>query len=497
MNLRLREVGHLLNLSVSADATVTGWSVDSRTIQPGDLFFALRGPNHNGHAYVGEVFRKGAVAVVVDQEICDGSAPEGRVLRVADVLQGFGQLAARARQRWGGRVVAVTGSAGKTTTKDIIAEMLAEAYQTAKNEGNLNNQVGVPLSLLRMDGNARMAVIEMGMNHAGEIRSLAEMARPETGVVTNVGWAHIENFESIEGIAATKRELIEALPPEGTAVLNADDPRVSVWGRLQRTAPGAESDGSQVIANPSAPDRVVRWASGEPARDFSPARSRVVLYGQSASADIRAEDVAYFEDGAAFRVGGVRFQTPLPGRHNVSNLLAGIAVAGVYGIPPERLLERVRSFTAAKMRGERFHAGGVLVYNDCYNSNPDAARAMLDVLRDTPARRRIAVLGEMLELGRWAEPLHRDIGNYVAESGIDVLVGIRGAACDMLDAAKRAGLRADAAFFFDEPADAGRLVRSLAKPGDAILFKGSRGVHVEAALQQFLAEAECPGGGSH
>jgi UDP-N-acetylmuramoyl-tripeptide--D-alanyl-D-alanine ligase len=482
MKLPLRDVAHFLDLSASADATVTGWSVDSRTVQPGDLFFALRGPNHNGHAFVGEVFRKGAVAVVVDQEICDGTAPEGRVLRVADVLQGLGQLASRARQKWGGRVVAVTGSAGKTTTKDIIAEMLAEGYKTAKNQGNLNNQIGVPLSLLRMDEEAQIAVIEMGMNHSGEIRSLASIARPETGVVTNVGWAHIENLGSIEGIAAAKRELIEALPAEGTAVLNADDKRVAVWRTLQHAAAN--------FSSPSGPRAEADGSTLERA-------SRSVLYGFSPQADVHAENVEFLEDGSKFRVGDTAFQTSLTGRHNVSNFLAGIAVAGVYGIPPSRLSERVMNFTAAKMRGERFHSGGVLVYNDCYNSNPDAVRAMLDVLRDTPARQRIAVLGEMLELGHWAEPLHRDIGKYVAESGINVLVGIRGAACDMLDAAKRAGLRADAAFFFDEPAEAGRLVRSLAQPGDAILFKGSRGVHVEVALQQFLSEAEPPQGGPH
>jgi UDP-N-acetylmuramoyl-tripeptide--D-alanyl-D-alanine ligase len=152
-------------------------------------------------------------------------------------------------------------------------------------------------------------------------------------------------------------------------------------------------------------------------------------------------------------------------------------------------VETVRDFRPGKMRGERFRHHGVLVFNDCYNSNPDAARAMLDVLKDTPARRRIAVLGEMLELGHWAEPLHRDVGSYAAESGINVLIGIRGAACHMLDAAKRAGLRADAAFFFDDPAEAGQKARSLAQPGDAILFKGSRGVHVETALQEFLSSS--------
>ncbi|MBV8845956.1 MAG: UDP-N-acetylmuramoyl-tripeptide--D-alanyl-D-alanine ligase [Bryobacterales bacterium] len=472
MRLQLREVARYLDLCgpddrgssayASADGTVTGWSVDSRTIQPGDLFFALRGPNHNGHAYIDEVFRKGAMAVVVDEGIDGQTAEAGRILRVENVLQGLGRLAARARQRWGGRVVAITGSAGKTTTKDIIAEMLADGFRTAKNEGNLNNQIGVPLSLLRMDNSAEIAVIEMGMNHSGEIRALAEIARPETGVVTNVGWAHIENFDSIEGIAAAKRELIEALPANGTAVLNADDSRVAGWVGQASACPFT----GQAEACPT------------------------VFYGLSQSAHIRAEDVHYLENGTTFRVGDVHFETSLTGRHNVSNLLAGIAVANVYGIEPARLTAKVRNFSAAKMRGERFHCGGVLVYNDCYNSNPDAVRAMLDVLRDTPARRRIAVLGEMLELGHWAEPLHREIGNYAALSGINVLVGIRGAACHMLDAAKRAGLRADAAFFFDEPAEAGRLARSLAQPGDAILFKGSRGVHVEKALQQFVGESD-------
>jgi len=185
-------------------------------------------------------------------------------------------------------------------------------------------------------------------------------------------------------------------------------------------------------------------------------------------------------------VGSAEFDSALTGRHNVSNILAGIAVAGIYGTTPDRLVDRVKKLVPGKMRGERFHHQGVLVYNDCYNSNPDAARAMLDVLRDTPARRRIAVLGEMLELGHWAEPLHRDVGNYAAECGIDVLVGLRGAACYLLDAAKRSGLRAGAAFFFEDAAQAGDLVRSIAKPGDAILFKGSRGVHVEVALERFL-----------
>jgi len=458
MKLSLLRVAEFLGLplaaDIPADRMIGGWSIDSRTLKPGDLFFALRGPNHDGHAYAGEVLAQGAVAVVVDREVDGSAAPPGRILRVADSLQALQQLAARARQSWGGSVVAVTGSAGKTTTKDLIAEMLAEEYITSKSQGNLNNHVGVPLSLLRIDDDAQVAVIEMGMNHAGEIRQLAVLAAPETGVVTNVGPAHMESFDSLEAVAAAKRELIEALPADGTAVLNADDPRVL---RFPRRFPN---------------------------------QGRTVRFGVSPEAEVRGEDVELSPSGVRFRVGEVFFESGLNGAHNVSNLLAALATAQVYGIAPHRLTTRIRNFSPAKMRGESFQHQGVLVYNDCYNSNPDAARAMLDLLKQSPANKRIAVLGEMLELGHWAEPLHREVGTYVAKSGINVLVGIRGAACYMLDAALCAGLRADAAFFFDDPKEAGRLARSLASPGDAILFKGSRGVHVEQALEQFLAAPE-------
>lgn len=444
--MALKEVARALGQEVDWAGAATGWSIDSRTIAPGDLFFALRGPAHDGHDYIAEVLRKGAAAVVAERAV---EAAE-RVLVVRDSLQALQGVAARAREMWAGDVIGVTGSAGKTTTKDVIAEMLSTEMRTGKTVGNLNNHVGVPLSLLRLDESARVAVIEMGMNHAGEIRHLSAIARPNHGVVTNVGYAHIESFESIEGIAAAKQELIDALPPEGTAVLNADDARVKAMGRGRKA----------------------------------------LLYGTSAEADVRAEDVEFLEEGAKFRVGPVRFETALSGRHSVLNILAGLAVARIYEIPPERLVDAVRNLKPGKMRGETFRHRGILVLDDCYNSNPDAAKAMLDVLRDTPARRRIAVLGEMLELGRWAEPLHRDVGSYAAGQGIDVLVGIRGAAWSMVDAARLAGHSAGAALFFDDPAEAGRAVRAMAQAGDAVLFKGSRGVHVERALEQFLAPVE-------
>ena len=423
---------------------VTGWSVDTRTQNPGDVFFALRGPNFDGHDFVAAALDKGAAAAIVERST--GKAGE---LVVSDSLAALQRLAAWARREWGGKVVGVTGSAGKTTTKDAIAHLLSVEMPVGKTVGNLNNHVGVPLSVLRLPDESRVAVLEMGMNHAGEIRDLAKIARPDIGVVTNVGFAHAESFDSIDGVAAAKRELIEALPPEGVAVLNADDPRVR---RFSETHPG-----------------------------------RAVTFGFSESASVRAEALEQLGGVMRFRVCGIDFETALPGRHAVMNLLAGIAVAGVLGIEPAKLTAAVRSFTAGKMRGERLERNGVVIWNDCYNSNPEAARAMLDVLRETPAQRRIAVLGEMLELGRTSPQLHEQVGRYAVGRGIDFLIGVRGDARSMIDAAVGAGLPESAAIFFEDAGDAGAWVRQTARPGDAVLFKGSRGVKVERALERLLA----------
>lgn len=424
---------------------IAGWSIDSRTIAARDLFFALRGPQHDGHAYVQAVMEKGAAGAVVEE------GPErGVLLIVEDTLQALQKLASWARSNWGGQVVAVTGSAGKTTTKDVIAHLLAAEMPVGKTIGNLNNHVGVPLSILRLPDDCRVAVLEMGMNHAGEIRELARMARPDVGVVTNVGYAHVEAFGSIEAVALAKRELIEELPSGGVAVLNADDRLVAAFRQIHR--------------------------------------GRVVTFGLSEGADVRAEAVELGTASVTFRCQDVPFESPLVGRHGLLNVLAGLAVAKVFDIPPERLCDAVRTLEPGKMRGERLERNGIVMWNDSYNSNPEAARAMLDVLRQTPAKRRIAVLGEMLELGQSAEPLHRDIGKYVAARGIDVLLGIRGAARFMVDEAVRAGLSESAAYFFEDPATAGDFLRGMVRQGDAVLFKGSRGVRVEKALERVTGD---------
>jgi UDP-N-acetylmuramoyl-tripeptide--D-alanyl-D-alanine ligase len=284
------------------------------------------------------------------------------------------------------------------------------------------------------------------MNHSGEIRALAAIAKPDIGVVTNVGYAHVEFFSSIEGIALAKRELIESLPPQGTAVLNFDDERVSRF-------------------------RTVHTGS-------------TLTYGFNAGADVRAELV----DATHFQCLGTIFETQLTGRHAISNIVAALAVAQIFGIAPAKLQDAVASLAPGKMRGERIIANGITIFNDCYNSNPAAAHAMVDVLAAEPAQRRIAVLGEMLELGSRTGPLHRDLGRHVAESGIDVLVSLRGAARFTTEEAVKAGMSGGAAHFFEDSAQAGNFLKTIALPGDAILFKGSRGVHVELALEAFLAE---------
>jgi UDP-N-acetylmuramoyl-tripeptide--D-alanyl-D-alanine ligase len=426
--------------SVLQGLNASGWSIDSRTVNPGDLFFAIKGEIHDGHAFVGQAFERGAIAAVVSDTI----KTSGPILQVPDTLAALQQLGQWARRRWAKPIVAVTGSAGKTTTKDIIAELLGTRMSVGKTVGNLNNHFGLPLSLLRMPDSADVGVLELGMNHTGEIRFLASLAEPQIAVVTNVGYAHIESFASIEGIALAKRELVEALPATGTAVLNADDPRV------------------------------LRF------RDIHPGRT--ITYGLSPDADIRGEDIATHDEGASFSVQGTTFHTTLAGRHGISNILAGIAVASSFGIQPAGLVTAVSQLAPGKMRGQRRLWRGITILDDSYNSNPDAAKSMIDVLRDEPAVRRIAVLGEMLELGNWAEQLHQDVGTHAAAAGIDVVIGIHGAARSLSDAARDQQPHGTQAYFFDRSEEAGEFLRHFAKPGDAILFKGSRGTRVERAL---------------
>ncbi|HEY7209512.1 MAG TPA: UDP-N-acetylmuramoyl-tripeptide--D-alanyl-D-alanine ligase [Bryobacteraceae bacterium] len=434
MQLSLRDVARFLDMpSGEPETLITGWSIDSRTVERGDLFFAIKGEHFDGRRFVAAAFEKGAVAAIVSEPVAACAKP---VLYVGDTVGALQRVARRACERWGNPVIGVTGSAGKTGTKDVIAALLATRLEVGKTAGNLNNHIGLPLSILRIPDSARAAVLEMGMNHAGEIHALAEIARPQIGVVTNVGYAHIEAFSSIEGVSAAKRELIEALPADGVAVLNADDARVLGFAEYHK--------------------------------------GRVLTYGTRERAQIRAEAVETGPEGSSFRVDGVTFRTKLAGRHAVLNILAGVAVASLFDIPFRELVAPVAALQPGKMRGTRRELRGITILDDSYNSNPEAAQAMIDVLKRESAQRRIAVLGEMLELGEWAEQLHRELGAYAAAHGVDVVIGVRGAARFLAEEAH--------GMFFDDAKSAGEFLHDFLRAGDAVLFKGSRGTHLEEAL---------------
>jgi UDP-N-acetylmuramoyl-tripeptide--D-alanyl-D-alanine ligase len=379
---------------------------------------------------------------------------KARLLAVEDTLTALQTLATAVRKLWGKPLIAVTGSAGKTTTKEAIAHVLSARFRVLKSEGNFNNHFGLPLMLLKLEPEYDLAVIEMGMSHAGEIRALARIAQPEIGVVTNVAAVHLEFFDSLGGIARAKYELVESLPASGTAVLNADDEYVSQFGR-----------------------------------GF---KGKVVMYGTRATADVRAEKIqSKGAQGTEFDVvvGGVREHATLPlvGEHNVLNALAATAVGLERGLKPSDVIAALSKLQAADKRGQVLQVGNITVINDCYNSNPKALEAMVDALATMKAQRRIVVAGEMLELGPAGEEMHRHVGQHVAHKKIDVLLGVRGLAQAAVDAAKRVGIRGE---FVASPEEAGEWLAREAREGDVVLLKASRGVKLEKALETWKARRD-------
>jgi UDP-N-acetylmuramoyl-tripeptide--D-alanyl-D-alanine ligase len=457
MNWTIRQVADALGAGFAGvDGRVAGYSIDSRSLAQGEMFFAIQA-ERDGHDFVRSAFEKGACAAVVALAWTVPDELAGKaLLRVADPRQALADLARAQRRAWGGSVVAVTGSSGKTTFKEAAAAMLASKYRTAKTAGNLNNDLGVPLTLLRMADDAEVAVIEMGMNHAEEIRVLARIAEPNIGVVTNVSHAHVGAFESIEGVALAKRELIEELGPKATAVLNADDPRVH---RFEEVHSGL-----------------------------------AVTYAVDEAADFQATDVeALAGGGSRFglktegRASGLKFETRLPGRHNVSNIVGAIAAAAVLDVDPAELRPVVAELRPGKHRGETRRVGAITVIDDCYNSNPAAAETMLRDLSDRSAVRRIAVLGEMRELGAASKELHQRVGGAAARAGLDMLVAVGGDAKWIAEAAAASGMSRARAAFAENADAAGSMLVELLAEGDLVLLKGSRGVRLERALDRIVA----------
>src|SRR6202045_3174291 len=442
MKLALSKIAEFVSAEgvFPADEVAQGYSIDSRTVGPGQLFFAVKGERLDGHDFVKQALEKGAVAAVVRKDQLSRYPQKARLLAVENTLVALQGLATAVRKLWGKPLIAVTGSAGKTTTKEAIAHVLSTRFRVLKSEGNFNNHFGLPLMLLKLEPEYDVAVIEMGMSHAGEIRALAKIAQPEIGVVTNVAPVHLEFFDSLAGIARAKYELIESLPGSGTAVLNADDEYVSQFGR-----------------------------------DF---RGRVVTYGTRATADVRAENIqTRGAEGSEFDVvmPGARehARLPLVGEHNILNALAAVAVGVARGLTPSEAVGALATLAPPDKRGQVLQLGNITVINDCYNSNPKALNAMVDALAAMTAGRRIVVAGEMLELGPAGEQMHRAAGQHMAGRKIDVLVGVRGLAQAMVEGARLAGTRAE---FVATPEEAGQWLARETRDQDVVLLKASRGV---------------------
>jgi UDP-N-acetylmuramoyl-tripeptide--D-alanyl-D-alanine ligase len=447
-------------------ARVAGVSIDSRTLRSGELFVAIHGPRHDGHDHVESALARGALAAVVARQEAGRYSDDvrKRCMAVGDTFEALKQLARAVREAWGGKIAGVTGSVGKTTTKEILAALLGAKLRVLKSEGNFNNEYGLPLTLFRLDESHQAAVLEMGMSRRGELARLAAIARPDVGVVTRVAPAHLEFFSSVDEIALAKRELIEGLNGrDSTAVLNADDPRVAAFGAF---APG-----------------------------------RVVTYGIDAPAFFSA---AAIEDrgalGSAFDYvspeGRVRLELPVPGRHAIYNALAALAAASVWNIGAAEAQWVFRTLRVPAMRGEllRFSNGAALI-NDSYNSSPAALHAMVSVLAATPNfQRRIVAAGEMRELGAASPALHREAGIFTAKTGtVEWVIGVEGDAEQIVEGAVSAGIPRAKTKFFNSSEDAAKFLEEFLKPGDVLLVKGSRGVKMERIVETLLARYATPG----
>ncbi len=457
---RLCGASHMMSDDL-ASSEPSGFAIDSRTVGSGELFVAISGEITDGHRFIDQVFDNGALAAIVTHRKLGSLDKFGerarRMIFVENTVCALAELAARVISSWQGQVVAITASAGKTTIKDLTAGVLEGAGRVIKSHGNLNTAIGLPLTVSRMicngdqPGNYDFAVLEMGMNTFGEIARLTDIAPPHIGVVGNVGNAHIEFFGSQEGIARAKAELIDGMRPGGTAVLNADD--------------------AFVIAMASRRSDL-----------------RIVSFGINEEAQVVASEVRTEDDLSTTRF---NLKTPegesavvlrLAGQHNVYNALAAAAVGHSAGLGAGEIARSLSAATPSKMRGEviRFE-NGVTVVDDTYNSNPAALMEAVSAITSAKGfKRRIVVAGEMLELGEQGAEMHRECGRAMARSGISIVVGVRGLASELVEAAEKEGANA---FYCETPEEAGGRLAAIVRAGDIVLVKGSRGVKTEKVVE--------------
>ena len=433
---------------VSGDpaAAVTVVCTDSRALKAGDLFLALRGENFDGHAYVPEAAKRGAIGAVVAQIPAD-LPPGFVVIEVADTLRALQQIAAQYRRALLTQVIAITGSSGKTSTKDLTASVLAERFQVTKTEGNFNNHIGLPLTVLRTRKSDQMAVFEIGMNHPGEIAPLAALAAPDVAIITNIGVAHIEFMGTREAIALEKGMLAEALPPSGTVVLSAED------------------EFSKSIASRTKADAVFCGI------------------GQG---DVQATELRQDLNGVKFRLSAdgrtVDAELPVPGVHMVRNAVLAVGAGRTFGLSLEECAAGLRKLQLTKGRLEQKLIRGVHILDDTYNANPDSMAAALQTLSQMPAAgRRIAVLGKMGELGAESTRGHQSVGEVAAKIGVDCVIGVGEEAALTADAAWRGGVEKVLKVASNE--EAVKSLRDFTRPGDVVLVKGSRSAHMERIVE--------------
>jgi UDP-N-acetylmuramoyl-tripeptide--D-alanyl-D-alanine ligase len=435
--------------SGNAQALVSRVSTDSRTLQVGDLFVPLRGENFDGHKFIQQAAGRGAVGAMVEESWA-GKAPENfGLIRVADTLVGYQKLAANYRASLPLKVIAITGSNGKTSTKDFVAATLARKFRVTKTEGNFNNHVGLPQTMLAANREDEIAVWEIGMNHPGEIAALAKLAAPDVAIITNVGIAHIEFMGSREAIAEEKGALVEAVAANGTVILNADDAFTESIGK--RTG------------------------------------AKIILAGID-NGSVRATDITQLSTGSEFTIlegaHRCRAQLPVPGIHMVQNAMLAVAAGRVFGLSLEECAVGLASTPLTKARLQIKEINGIKFIDDSYNANPDSVKAALRTLVELDSDgRRIAVLGEMGELGVESERGHRDVGEAAAMLRIDELIAVGGIGAAIAHAAKKAGLEKSVAV--DSPKEAAELLQGIAAPGDLVLIKGSRSARMERVLEEF------------
>ena len=445
---------------ISGDRTerFSGISIDSRTINPGELFIAINGRNCDGHDFLEEALGKGAKGAVLSQRYSRAkfrfllfNNPPAVFISVADTLTALGEIARWQRNKFKGLVIGITGSSGKTTTKDMTECILAQKFRVLKSHASYNNFIGVPLTILDLDTKYKIAVLEMGASAPGEIRRLAEIARPDSGIIVSIGPAHLKGFGDVQSVYRAKLELLEMMDNSAVAILNGDDPKLMLMA-------GA----------------------------FKP---RIITFGLSKGCDYRATKITYRNGERKFLLNDLYpLKLKILGKHNIYNALAAIAVANQLGVGYDLIKEALVNFSLSSGRMEMKELGDVRIIDDSYNSNLLSLNSAIDTLVGVaPSARKILVSGDMLELGPAAGAAHYHMGRKVAEKGIDILITVGSLAGQMCRAAHRYGMKKQEIFECSSHAEAGKCLLDLIRAGDVVLVKGSRAMKMEKIVQDFVA----------